>query len=144
MVWIWCFTLQCLVKISKIIKCSKCSYQSFKKKKLNKDTINFHFTQFIVGIRRISFRVGGMCSIVVKDDVLAVLNTSYVGRIWYRRSIITCILKAQNTIFFTGRVRDINWESKISTCVFVVSIYQLLKKETSKMCHFGTWTTIKK
>ena len=91
-----------------MILCRKCSNQSFKKKIINKDTINLHFTQFIVGIGRISLRIRGMCSIVIKDDVLAVLNTSYVGRIWYGRSIINCILKAQNTIFLTGRVRDIN------------------------------------
>ena len=83
------------------------------------NTVHFHFTDVIVGMLRIPFRIRFMCPVVVVDDVSPMVRTGYVDRIRNRSSGVDGVPKAQNPIFFVGCVRDVDRKPKK---IWVVSV----------------------
>ena len=88
----------------------------FKKKN---STINLHFTEITIGVKRISIRKRFVSPVVVINDVSPVVRTGDIDRIRYRGSGVHGVLKAQYTVLFSGCVRYVDGISKKMTSVQV-------------------------
>ena len=75
-------------------------------------TKHFHFTELVVSVHRIPIRVGRMSSVVVVDDVSAMVTARYVHMVRHRHNSVVFVMKAQYTIVFVCCVRQVNGESK--------------------------------
>lgn len=73
-------------------------------------------------VRRIPSRIGRVSPVVVVDNVSPVCNTRYVCGIGNCASGIGSVLKTQYTIFFCGRVGNVNRKSQESRGVSIACI----------------------
>ena len=85
-------------------------------------TVHFHFTEEILGVIRISLRIGRMSPVIVEDDVSPVVKTGDVDRIRYRGSGVVGVPKIQHSVLFVCCVGDVDRESQELLSVIIVFI----------------------
>ena len=85
-------------------------------------TVDLQFTEIIVCVIRIPFRVRGMSPVVVVDDVSPMVKTGDVDRIRNRGSGVAGVSKTQHPALFVCRVGDVNRIAEESAGVTIACI----------------------